>query len=66
MGEELPSRAVQRGCDRRVGRCVYPPKKTVSPKVRAFLDFLAERFGKPPYWDRRMDLGQSGSISAAD
>jgi DNA-binding transcriptional LysR family regulator len=28
---------------------VYPPKKTVSPKVRAFLDF---RFGKPPYWDR--------------
>jgi len=30
---------------------VYPPKKTVSPKVRAFLDFLATRFGKPPYWD---------------
>jgi DNA-binding transcriptional LysR family regulator len=31
---------------------IYPPKKTVSPKVRAFLDFIAERFGKPPYWDR--------------
>jgi DNA-binding transcriptional LysR family regulator len=31
---------------------VYPPKKTVSPKVRAFLDFIAERFGRPPYWDR--------------
>jgi DNA-binding transcriptional LysR family regulator len=31
---------------------VYPPKKTVSPKVRAFLTFIAERFGKPPYWDR--------------
>lgn len=30
---------------------VYPPKKVVSPKVRAFLDFLADRFGKPPYWD---------------
>jgi DNA-binding transcriptional LysR family regulator len=30
---------------------VYPPKKTVSPKVRVFLDFLARRFGKPPYWD---------------
>jgi DNA-binding transcriptional LysR family regulator len=30
---------------------VYPPKKTVSPKVRAFLDFLAGRYGKPPYWD---------------
>jgi DNA-binding transcriptional LysR family regulator len=31
---------------------VYPPKKTVSPKVRAFLTFIAERFGHPPYWDR--------------
>jgi DNA-binding transcriptional LysR family regulator len=32
---------------------VYPPKKMVSPKVRAFLSFIAERFGKPPYWDRQ-------------
>ncbi len=31
---------------------VYPPKKVVSPKVKAFLGFLAERFGQPPYWDR--------------
>lgn len=31
---------------------VYPPKKSVSPKVRVFLDFVEERFGKPPYWDR--------------
>ncbi|MDB5461504.1 MAG: LysR family transcriptional regulator [Caulobacteraceae bacterium] len=31
---------------------VYPPKKTVSPKVRAFLTFIAERFGAPPYWER--------------
>ncbi|HEY1926876.1 MAG TPA: LysR family transcriptional regulator [Caulobacteraceae bacterium] len=30
---------------------VYPPKKTVSPKVRAFLDFIVERFGSPPYWE---------------
>ena len=30
---------------------VYPPKKVVSPKVRAFLSFIEERFGKPPYWD---------------
>jgi len=34
---------------------VYPPKKTVSPKVRAFLTFFTERFGKPPYWDRQAD-----------
>jgi DNA-binding transcriptional LysR family regulator len=33
---------------------VYPPKKTVSPKVRAFLTFFSERFGKPPYWDQEM------------
>lgn len=31
---------------------VYPPKKVVAPKVRAFISFLAERFGQPPYWDR--------------
>jgi DNA-binding transcriptional LysR family regulator len=30
---------------------VYPPKKVVSPKVRAFLSFIEARFGKPPYWD---------------
>ena len=31
---------------------VYPPKKVLAPKVRAFLAFLEQRFGKPPYWDR--------------
>jgi DNA-binding transcriptional LysR family regulator len=31
---------------------VYPPKRVVSPKVRAFIDFLSECFGQPPYWDR--------------
>ena len=30
---------------------VYPPKRIVSPKVRVFVDFLAERFGRPPYWE---------------
>jgi DNA-binding transcriptional LysR family regulator len=30
---------------------VYPPKKVVAPKVRAFLAFLETRFGRPPYWD---------------
>jgi DNA-binding transcriptional LysR family regulator len=32
---------------------VYPPKKVVSPKVRAFLTFLVHRFGNPPYWERQ-------------
>jgi DNA-binding transcriptional LysR family regulator len=40
---------------------VYPPKKVVAPKVRAFLGFIEHRFGKPPYWDgshsfRRSDI----------
>ena len=30
---------------------VYAPKKVVSTKVRAFLSFFEERFGRPPYWD---------------
>jgi DNA-binding transcriptional LysR family regulator len=31
---------------------VYPENRHLSPKVRAFVDFLAEHIGKPPYWDR--------------
>jgi DNA-binding transcriptional LysR family regulator len=31
---------------------VYPPKKIVSPKVKAFISFMEQRFGHPPYWDR--------------
>lgn len=30
---------------------VYPHARHLSPKVRAFVDFLAERFGPRPYWD---------------
>ncbi|MCM2339729.1 LysR family transcriptional regulator [Rhodoferax sp.] len=30
---------------------VYPNRKFLSPKVRSFIDFLAERFGPEPYWD---------------
>ena len=30
---------------------VYPAARHLSPKVRAFVDFLAERFGGTPYWD---------------
>jgi len=37
---------------------VYPPKKTVSPKVRAFLSFIAKQFGTPPYWELSEGAGQ--------
>ena len=30
---------------------VYPPARPLLPKVRAFVDFLAERFGPRPYWE---------------
>jgi DNA-binding transcriptional LysR family regulator len=31
---------------------VYPHNRYLSPKVRAFVDFLAERFAPPAPWDR--------------
>ncbi len=30
---------------------VYPQRRHLSPKVRAFVEFLAERIQDPPYWD---------------
>lgn len=30
---------------------VYPQRRHLSPKVRAFADFLASRIKDPPYWD---------------
>jgi len=31
---------------------VYPQRDHVPPKVRAFVDFLAARFGKKPEWEK--------------
>lgn len=31
---------------------VYPPTRFPSRKVRLFIDFLTERFGDHPYWDK--------------
>ncbi|HEB81453.1 MAG TPA: LysR family transcriptional regulator [Gammaproteobacteria bacterium] len=31
---------------------IYPPTRHLSQRVRAFVDFLAERFAGVPYWDR--------------
>ncbi|MGB1156541.1 MAG: LysR family transcriptional regulator [Alphaproteobacteria bacterium] len=30
---------------------MYPPNRHLSPKVRAFVDFLLGKYGNPPYWD---------------
>jgi len=31
---------------------VYPMGRLVTPKVRTFIDFLVNRIGSPPYWER--------------
>ncbi|EAR07342.1 LysR family transcriptional regulator [Reinekea blandensis] len=31
---------------------VYPHRKLLAPKLRAFIDFMSSYFGDPPYWDQ--------------
>jgi DNA-binding transcriptional LysR family regulator len=31
---------------------VYPSNRLISAKVRAFVDHLARRIGRMPYWDK--------------
>ncbi|KAA3631681.1 MAG: LysR family transcriptional regulator [Proteobacteria bacterium] len=33
---------------------IYPQTRHLSQRVRAFIDFLAERFSGTPYWDRQI------------
>jgi DNA-binding transcriptional LysR family regulator len=35
---------------------VYPSRRHLAHKVRVFMDFLGERFGNPPYWDKGLTL----------
>ncbi len=42
---------------------VYPNRKFLPPKVRSFIDFLAERFGPVPYWD--VDTGRTTNRRSA-
>lgn len=37
---------------------VYPRTRHLSQRVRAFVDFLVERFAGVPYWDRCLDAGK--------
>jgi DNA-binding transcriptional LysR family regulator len=40
---------------------VWPPNRALSAKVRAFVDFLGERFGGSPYWDAGLPGGAATS-----
>lgn len=33
---------------------VYPSSRLLAPKVRAFIDYFAEYYGNPPYWDKEL------------
>jgi DNA-binding transcriptional LysR family regulator len=33
---------------------VYPSSRLLAPKVRAFIDYFAERYGGRPYWDQNI------------
>lgn len=56
VGSELQAGTLVTVLDRYIPQdasvsAVYPHARHLSPKVRAFVDFLAERFGPRPYWD---------------
>jgi len=46
----LPDWQAQMGRSPGAVWAIYPPKKKVSSKVRAFVDFYAELFDEPTYW----------------
>jgi hypothetical protein len=71
----IVSEAVQRGalkpvlCDFELDdpsiHAVWPPNRALSAKVRAFVDFLSDRFGGTPYWDAALAAAlESASTSA--
>ncbi|MGF1526558.1 MAG: hypothetical protein ACFCBW_07190 [Candidatus Competibacterales bacterium] len=34
---------------------VYPSGRFLAPKVRVWIDYLAQCYGDRPYWDRGLD-----------
>lgn len=40
---------------------VYPHARHLSPKVRVFVDFLAQSFPSPPYWDEGLEESCAGA-----
>ncbi|AMJ60006.1 LysR family transcriptional regulator [Bosea sp. PAMC 26642] len=41
---------------------LYPSSRELAPKVRAFIDWMVDRIGPDPYWDRELEalFGQEG------
>ncbi|HYA72750.1 MAG TPA: LysR family transcriptional regulator [Roseiarcus sp.] len=56
VGRDLQAGALTTALDEFISQdmamsAVYPHSRHLSPKVRAFVDFVADRFGPRPYWD---------------
>jgi DNA-binding transcriptional LysR family regulator len=43
---------------------VYPPGRLIPKRVQVFSEFLLDRFGNKPYWDRDLDTS-SGRVQSA-
>jgi len=62
VGPELKSGALQRilpeySVGKRVAvHAVYPSRRHMEQKVRAFVDYLGELYGQTPYWDAGLEL----------
>lgn len=42
---------------------VYPHRRYLPARTRAFIDFLAESFGPEPYWDRPGDISRTEPVA---
>jgi DNA-binding transcriptional LysR family regulator len=62
VGEELRSGRLKivlpayRGGANVAIHAVYPCRQYVPTKLKVFVDYLAQRYGSEPYWDRGLDL----------
>jgi DNA-binding transcriptional LysR family regulator len=62
IGPDLKSGALQvvlpqyRGSSNVAIYAVYPSRDFMPAKVNVFIDFLADKYGADPYWDRALDL----------
>ena len=45
---------------------IYPSRKYLAPKARAFTDFLGEKYGPDPYWDHWLGALATPTRSACD
>jgi DNA-binding transcriptional LysR family regulator len=44
---------------------VYPCRQFVPAKLRSFVDFLAQRFGAEPYWEKAYNAFAGAGVSAS-